>query len=67
MFHFPLAEITFGLLEVSSIELMFAGINMVFGLTQTHFGLSIQRGFKWVLRRAKNIFMPKNINCIFLL
>ena len=46
MFHFPLAEITFGLLEVSSIELMFAGINMVFGLTQTHFGLSIQRGFK---------------------
>jgi hypothetical protein len=46
MFHLPLAEITFGLLEVSSIELMFAGINMVFGLTQTHFGLSIQRGFK---------------------
>ena len=36
----------------------------VFGPTQAHFSPSRRRGLKWVLRRAKNIFTPKNIDSI---
>ncbi len=39
------------------------GHKYVFGPTQTHFSPSAARA-KMSLRRAKNIFMPKNINCI---
>ena len=39
------------------------GHKYVFGPTQTHFSPSAAR-VKMSLRRAKNIFMPKNINCI---
>ncbi len=39
------------------------GHKYVFGLTQTHFSPSAAR-VKMSLRRAKNIFMPKNINSI---
>ena len=39
------------------------GHKYVFGPTQTHFSPSGAR-VKMSLRRAKNIFMPKNINCI---
>ena len=40
------------------------GRKYVFGPTQAHFSPSRRRGLKWVLRRAKNIFTPKNINSI---
>ncbi len=39
------------------------GHKYVFGPTQTHFSPSAAR-VKMSLRRAKNIFIPKNINCI---
>ena len=39
---------------------MFAGVNMFLARLR----LFLRRGLKWVLRRAKNIFTPKNINSI---
>ena len=40
------------------------GRKYVFGPTQAHFSPSRRQGLKWALRRAKNIFTPKNINSI---
>ena len=41
---------------------MFAGINMFWA--QTHFSPRLVARAKMSLRRAQNIFMPKNINSI---
>ncbi len=42
---------------------MFAGINMFLARLRLILARA-QQGLKVSLRRAKNIFMPKNINCI---
>ena len=52
-------ELLFRYIIIITIELMFAGMHINMFLAQPR--LSVARG---VLRRAKNIFMPKNINCI---
>ena len=46
-----------------TIELTFAGINMFLARLRIILARAL-RGLKWALRRAKNIFMPKNFNSI---
>ena len=43
---------------------MFAGINMFLARLSLILARAFRRGLKWALRRAQNIFMPKNINSI---
>ena len=43
---------------------MFAGINMFWVWLRLILARAVRRGLKWALRRAQNIFMPKNINSI---
>ena len=43
---------------------MFAGINMFWARLRLILARAVRRGLKWGLRRAQNIFMPKNINSI---
>ena len=43
---------------------MFAGINMFWARLRLILARAVRRGLKWALRRAQNIFMPKNINSI---
>ena len=45
------------------IELMFLGISMFLALLRAHFNPRYARA-KMVLSRAKNIFMPANVNSI---
>ena len=45
---------------------MFLGINMFLALLTTHFNPRYARA-KMVLSRAKNIFMPANVNSIVIL
>ena len=45
------------------IELMFLGINMFLALLRAHFNPRHARA-KMILSRAKNIFMPANVNSI---
>ena len=47
-----------------TIEFMFAGINMFWVRLRLILARAVRRGLKWALRRAQNIFMPKNINSI---
>ena len=48
------------------IELMFLGINMFLALLRPHFNPRYARA-KMILSRAKNIFMPANVNSIVIL
>ena len=48
------------------IELMFLGINMFLALLRAHFNPRYARP-KMILSRAKNIFMPANVNSIVIL
>ena len=43
---------------------MFAGVNMFWARLRPILARAVRRGLKWALRRAQNIFMPKNINSI---
>ena len=43
---------------------MFAGINMLWARLRLILARAVRRGLKWALRRALNIFIPKNINSI---
>ena len=43
---------------------MFAGINMFWARLRLILARAVRRGLKLALRRAQNIFMPKNINSI---
>ena len=43
---------------------MFEGINMFWVRLRLILARAIRRGLEWALRRAQNIFMPKNINSI---
>ena len=43
---------------------MFAGINMFWARLRLILDRAVRRELKWALRRAQNIFMPKNISCI---
>ena len=43
---------------------MFAGINMFWARLRLILARAVRRGLKSALRRAQNIFMPKNINSI---
>ena len=43
---------------------MFAGINMFWTRLRLILARAVRQGLKWALRRAQNIFMPKNINSI---
>ena len=47
-----------------TIEFMFADINMFWARLRLILARAVRRGLKWALRRAQNIFMPKNINSI---
>ena len=47
-----------------TIEFMFAGINMFWARLRLILARAVRRGLKLALRRAQNIFMPKNINSI---
>ena len=44
---------------------MLAGLNMFWALLRLI--LAARRGLKWALRRARNIFKPKNINTIIII
>ena len=44
-------------------ELMFLGINMFLALLRAHFNPRYARA-KMILSRARNIFMPANVNSI---
>ena len=48
------------------IELMFLGINMFLALLRAHFNPRYARA-KMILSRAKNIFMPANVNSIVII
>ena len=48
------------------IELMFLGINMFLALLRAHFNPHYAWA-KMILSRAKNIFMPANVNSIVIL
>ena len=48
------------------IELMFLGINMFLALLRARFNPRYARA-KMILSRAKNIFMPANVNSIVIL
>ena len=48
------------------IELTFLGINMFLALLRAHFNPRYARA-EMILSRAKNIFMPKNVNSIVIL
>ena len=52
---------------IKVIEFMFLGINMFWALLRAHFNPRLAAWAKMTLRRAKNIFMPANINAIVLL
>ena len=52
------------LCDNKTIEFMFAGINMFWARLRLILARAVRRGLKWALRRAQNIFMPKNINSI---
>ena len=43
---------------------MLAGINMFWVRLRLILALAVERGLKWALRRAQNIFMLKNMNSI---
>ena len=43
---------------------MFAGIKMFWVRLRLILARAVRQGLKWALRRAQNIFMPKNINSI---
>ena len=43
---------------------MFAGINMFWARLRLILARAIRQGVKRTPRRASNIFMPENINCI---
>ena len=43
---------------------MFTDINMFWARLRLILAGAVRRGLKWALRRAQNIFMPKNINTI---
>ena len=43
---------------------MLAGINVFWARLRLILARAVRRGLKWALRRAQNIFMPKNINSI---
>ena len=45
-------------------EFMFAGINLFWAQLRLILARAVRRGLKWALRRAQNIFMPKNINSV---
>ena len=47
-----------------TIEFMFLGINMFWARLRLALVRAIRPGLKWALRRAQNIFMPKNINSV---
>ena len=47
------------------IELMFLGINMFLALLRAHFNPRYARA-KMILSRAKNIFMPTNVNYCYI-
>ena len=47
-----------------TIEFMFPGTNMFWARLKPTLARPVRRGLKWALRRAQNIFMPKNINSI---
>ena len=51
---------------IIAIKLMFLGINMFLALLRAHFNSRGARA-KMVLSRAKNIFMPANVNSIVIL
>ena len=46
---------------------MFAGINIFWARLRLILARSVRRGLKSALRRAQNIFVPKNINSITIL
>ena len=48
------------------IELMFLGINMFLALLRAHFNPRYVRA-DMILSRAKNIFMPANVNSIIVI
>ena len=50
-----------------TIEFMFVGINMFWARLRLILECAIRQGLKWALRRAQNIFMPKNINSIIII
>ena len=43
---------------------MFAGLSMFWAPLRLILDRAVRAGLKSALRRAQNIFMPKNINCI---
>ena len=43
---------------------MFAGINIFWARLRLILAWAVRRGLKWSLRRAQNIFVPKNMNSI---
>jgi len=47
-----------------TIEFMLAGINMFWALLRLILARAVRQELKWALRRAQNIFMPKNIKSI---
>jgi len=49
-----------------TIELIFMVINMFWAWFRLFLAWAVRQGLKWALRRAYNIFMPKNINCIII-
>ena len=51
-------------IENKTIEFMFAGINMFWARFRLILARAVMRGLKWALKRAQNIFMPKNINSV---
>ena len=51
---------------IIAIQLMFLGINTFFALLRTHFNPCFARA-KMNVSRAKNIFMPANINSIVII
>ena len=48
-----------------TIELMFAGIvNVFWAQLRLILARAVRQGLKWAVRRAQNISMSKNINCV---
>ena len=43
---------------------MSAGINMIWAPLKHILAQAVWRGLKLALRRALNVFIPKNINCV---
>ena len=50
--------------ETKTIEFIFPGIKMFWARLRLVLARAVWRGLKWILRRAENIFIPKNINRI---